>query len=96
MIIHARQAFQRQNWTVPERTARSGSSDYRNFHKAGIPCLFLSDFPNEVRHTTIDDLSRIDSDALVRLANVFADQEFYADLSLSISFEKLVPLGEKF
>ncbi len=80
MIACLRKAFRRQHWNVPDRIARSGTSDHASFNKAGIPCLFLSDFPNEVRHTTIDDLIRIDFDVLVRLANVFADQEFYADL----------------
>jgi hypothetical protein len=85
MIASIRKAFKRQDWNVPDRVARSGTSDHASFNKVGIPCLFLSDFPNEVRHTTIDNLNRIDSNVLVRLADVFADQEFYADLCLAFS-----------
>ena len=81
MIAFIREAFQRQHWNVPDRVARSGSSDHASFNKVGVPCLFLSDFPNEVRHTTIDDLTRINADALVRLTHVFADEEFYASLN---------------
>jgi len=80
MISSIRNAFKRQEWNVPARVARAGTSDHASFNKVGIPCLFLSDHPNVVRHTTIDDLARIDYDALARLAEVFADEEFYADL----------------
>lgn len=74
----ARRAFQNEQWMLPERVARSGGSDYIPFHIRGVPCVFLSDFPNHVRHTTADTVDHIDIDVLVRLARVllFADWTF--------------------
>lgn len=66
----ARAAFRSQGWDVPERAARSGGSDYQPFHRRGIPSVFLSDFPNHVRHTTEDTIDRVDLEVLERLTDV--------------------------
>ncbi len=72
LLRHARLAFDDCGWPLPERAARSGSSDYLPFHELGVPCLFLSDFPNYVRHTTVDTAELIDTTVLARLATVLA------------------------
>jgi aminopeptidase YwaD len=77
----ARQAFGAYNWKLPERAARSGQSDYLNFNKVGVPCLFLSDFPNDIRHTTEDSLVNINPSVLVRLSKVLAQESFYKSIS---------------
>jgi Zn-dependent M28 family amino/carboxypeptidase len=80
LLDRARQAFQTYHWKVPERAARSGVSDYIHFRQAGIPCLFLSDFPNDIRHTTGDTLENINIHALVQLTQILADDHFYHSL----------------
>jgi aminopeptidase YwaD len=80
LLDRAKQLFQTSHWDIPERSARSGVSDYIHFRRAGIPCLFLSDFPNDIRHTTEDTLQHIDVHVLVRLTQILADDSFYHSL----------------
>jgi hypothetical protein len=74
LLARARTTFNEHGWPIPERAARSGSSDYRPFHELGVPCLFLSDFPNHVRHTTIDTADVVDTGVLTRLAAVLRSE----------------------
>jgi hypothetical protein len=76
ILDRARAAFTRAEWRVPERAARSGGSDFWPFHKRGIPCVFLSDFPNATRHTTADTRDTVDVGVLDRLAGVLADADW--------------------
>jgi Zn-dependent M28 family amino/carboxypeptidase len=78
LLAPARRAFREHGWAPLERAARSGASDYLPFHELGIPCLFLSDFPNLTRHTTGDGLDRVKLPVLVRLARVLASPELSA------------------
>jgi aminopeptidase YwaD len=82
LLDRARQILQAHHWNVPERAARSGISDYVHFRRAGIPCLFLSDFPNDIRHTTGDTLENIDIHVLVQLTQILADDDFYCLLAV--------------
>jgi aminopeptidase YwaD len=70
----ARRAFAEADWTIPERVARSGGSDFWPFHTRGVPCLFLSDFPNHVRHTTVDTIDAVKVPVLARLATVLSSE----------------------
>ncbi|MGH7870444.1 MAG: M28 family peptidase [Candidatus Dormibacteraceae bacterium] len=54
------------------RPISSGGSDFRPFHELGIPCLFLSDFPNHPRHTTTDTANLVNPTVLARLVAVLA------------------------
>ncbi|HEX3732786.1 MAG TPA: M28 family peptidase [Mycobacteriales bacterium] len=74
ILARARRAFGEHDWSIPERAARSGGSDFRPFHELGVPCLFLSDFPNHVRHTAIDTADLINAGTLARLAAVLASK----------------------
>ncbi len=77
LLACAQHAFHSSGWDIPERAARSGVSDYIRFRRAGVPCLFLSDYPNDVRHTTDDTLEHIQDGTLVRLTKVLSDEAFY-------------------
>jgi hypothetical protein len=74
-LDQARQVFISDNRAIPERAARSGGSDYWAFHERDIPCLFLSDSPNNVRHTTIDVVESIQISVLARLATVLSSKK---------------------
>lgn len=75
-LQHARKAFVEHDWELPERIARSGGSDYMPFHLQNVPSLFLSDFPNHVRHTTVDTVEHIDFEVLTKLATVLIETEW--------------------
>ncbi len=81
LLVHARHVFSAHGWMVPERAARSGVSDYMHFRTAGVPCLFLSDFPNDVRHTTGDTMATLDIPVLTRLTTILAHETFYHALT---------------
>jgi hypothetical protein len=75
LLARARQAFSDHGWDVPERAARSGGSDFWPFHIRGVSCLFLSDFPNHVRHTTTDVMKSVKIPVLARLATVLSSEQ---------------------
>jgi hypothetical protein len=72
-LQRCRAEFRSRGWSLPERVARFGGSDYVSFHVRGIPSIFLSDFPNTVRHTTMDTLDRVDTAVLAYLAEVLTE-----------------------